>query len=194
MRKLTACIALLLILSLCSSAFAEGIQMIGGGNTSSVVENDVDLDNMKVNKTAKIEGFGEVTIIEAGWSDSLMYTNSYGNAYSWNSGAEADYLFLNVRILNTQKEAKEFLAEFGDVICDYGDGYQFKGWIRQFKKDTDKAHVFEKDTEKYEISPLYAGRYLVVVTLPNIVKESEKEPLSVTFKLGDNDFTYIFRE
>lgn len=82
----------------------------------------------------------------------------------------------------------------GDIICDYGDGYQFKGWYRQKESDTDAANDWYKDAqENYEIEPLYAGRYLVCVTLPNRVWTTE-DPLSVTFTIGGNEFTYHHRK
>ena len=182
--------ALLLVFSLLlnvSAAFASdvGIQIIGGPEEEST---PVSLDDMKVGETAKIDGFGETTILKADFFNNIYY----GRYSGWYSGDEAEYLYLKIKILNTQKKTMNYLNMFGDVICDFGDGYQFGGWYRQRKADTDDAYLYKEATDGYEISPLYAGQYFVVVTLPNFVVDS-KEPLSVTFKIGDNEFTYHHR-
>lgn len=181
---------MLLILSmmLTATAFADdtGIQVIGGPSAEST---PVSMDDMKIGKTVKIDGFGDVTILSAEWRDEI----AYGNDKSWYSGAEAEYLYLKLRILNTQKSAYDYAQVIHDIVCDFGDGYQFGGWYRQREDDTDSGYLYKDEKKSYEIAPLYAGQYGVIVTLPNLVVES-KEPLSVTFKIGDNEFTYHHRQ
>lgn len=190
MKKVFTWMLALLIMGCSMLAFAEdtGIQIIGGKEEAAEV---VNLDNMKVGETAKIEGFGDVTILSAEWTDQLRKGGQYSNPFC--AGSEAEYLYLEVRILNTQKKTTNYMQLFGDIICDFGDGYQFAGWIRQRQGDTDKERLYESSSDGYDISPLYAGRYAVVVTLPNYVVNS-KEPLSVTFKIGENEFTYHHRK
>lgn len=192
MKKLVSLI-LCLMMVLTSAALAEdtGIQIIGGPEVAAEV---VNLDDMKVGQVAKIEGLGEVQLLSAEWIDgfaSVTQTNSWG--YDYKSGPEAQYLRLNIRILNTNFTSKNYHAMFSDVICDYGDGYQFKGWYRQRENDTEDAYVFSDSKFSYDVSPLYAGRYIVCVTLPNVCVDSE-EPLSITFKIGENEFTYHERK
>lgn len=188
MKKILSILLILSMLLAAAAAFAEdtGIQVIGGPSAEST---PVSLDDMKIGKTAKIDGFGDVTILSAEWRDEIYYAR-----YEiWDSGAEAEYLYLKLRILNTQKSARDYAQEIHDIVCDFGDGYQFGGWFRQRKDDTDNGYLYKDAKASYEISPLYAGQYGVIVTLPNIVMES-KEPLSVTFHIGDNEFTYHHRK
>ena len=193
MKKIIALLLTLLIVGSSMAALAEdtGIQIIGGNDKPAEA---VNLDNMKVGETAEIEGFGEITITYADWRDSIGYRYSDGyRSLSWKSGAEAEYLYLKIRILNTQKKAQNYLNMFGDVVCEFDDGFQFAGWYRQREEDSDDGYLYESSTDGYDISPLYAGQYGVIVTLPNYVVDS-KAPLSVTFKIGENEFTYHHRK
>ena len=191
MKKILSILLILSMLLAAAAAFAEdtGIQVIGGPSAEST---PVSLDDMKIGKTAKIDGFGDVTILSAEWRDEIAYYPGYAATY-WASGAEAEYLYLKLRILNTQKSARDYAQEIHDIVCDFGDGYQFGGWFRQREDDTDDGYLYKNEKDSYEIAPLYAGQYGVIVTLPNLVVDS-KEPLSVTFKIGDNEFTYHHRK
>lgn len=191
MKKILSILLILSMLLAAAAAFAEdtGIQVIGGPSAESA---PVSLDDMKIGKTAKIDGFGDVTILSAEWRDEIAY-RAYGYYDSWHSGDEAEYLYLKLRILNTQKSARDYAQEIHDIVCDFGDGYQFGGWFRQREDDTDDGYLYKNEKDSYEIAPLYAGQYGVIVTLPNLVVDS-KEPLSVTFKIGDNEFTYHHRK
>lgn len=196
MKKLLAMILVLAVILSCPAAMASdtGIMIIGG--PESAASDAVDLDDMKVNQTVDIDGFGEVTIVKADWADRLPNV-SPGSYNSWEAGKEAKYLYIEIRILNTQKKAQNYHPMFGDIICDYGDGFQFKGWYRQKNSDVDDGSSdvrwYKDAQENYEIEPLYAGRYLVCVTLPNRVWSTE-DPLSVTFTIGENEFTYHHRK
>lgn len=188
MKKFLSMMLILSMLLAAAVAFAEdtGIQVIGGPSTEE--STPVSLDDMKIGKTVKIDGFGDVTILSADWCNGL-----YNTGNTWYSGDEAEYLYIRLRILNTQKSARDYAQEFHDIVCDFGDGFQFGGWYRQRKSDTDDGRLYNDAKASYEISPLYAGQYAVVVTLPNLVMES-KEPLSVTFHIGENEFTYHHRK
>lgn len=186
MKKLLAMILAFTLFLSCPAAMASdtGIMIIGGPD--SAASDAVDLDDMKVNQAVDIDGFGEVTIVKADWFNHVPKSD-------FSSGDEAEYLCIEVRILNTQKKAQNYHPMFGDIICDYGDGFQFKGWYRQRKSDTDNSYWYYNAQDNYEIDPLYAGRYLICVTLPNRVWTTE-DPLSVTFTIGENEFTYHHRK
>lgn len=79
-----------------------GIMIIGGPD--STASDAVDLDDMKVNQTVDIDGFGEVTIVKADWADQIGANRGW---HTFSSGAEAEYLYIDVRILNTQKKGTE---------------------------------------------------------------------------------------
>ncbi len=190
---------LVLVLSLilgCSAAIAEdpGIQFISGPATE---EDTVVLDNWKEGQTAKISGYADITLDSVAFVDQIEtdVSSGWGNLiYDYNSGSTAEYLRIRIHILNTKKTPFNFLKGFGDVICDYGDGYQFGGWARQEWLYRDRHWVVYKTADdSYEINPLYDGYFDVIVTLPNYVVES-KEPLSVTFSIGENEFTVHVRK
>lgn len=193
MKKIVAFVLALVMLasvSVVSYASDTGIQMIGGPTVAGN-EESVDLDNFKVGQVACIDGLGDVEFISAEWIDAFSAPEWTGNYYK--SGDEAEYLRLTIRILNTNKKEKNYLTMINDVLCEYGDGYVFKGWVRQKNKDADNAQVYDKAETSYDISPLYAGRYVICVTMPNLCVNSD-EPLSVSFKIGSSEFTYIHHE
>lgn len=193
MKKVFAFVlALVMLASVSAVSYASdtGIQMIGGPSSAGS-EESVDLDNFKVGQIAHIDGLGDVEFISAEWIDSFSSPGYLGDNYR--SGEEAEYLRLTIRILNTNKKEKNYLTMINDVLCEYGDGYVFKGWVRQKDKDTDDAQPFDKAETSYDISPLYAGRYIICVTMPNLCVNSD-EPLSVSFKIGSSEFTYIYHE
>ncbi len=192
-KVMSLLIAFVMCCSVYVLSFAEdtGIQLIGGPVSEEA--GDVKLDDMKVGQIAHIEGFGDVEILSAEWKNKFSRVDEYGNLYTkydYISGDEAECFRLNVRILNTNKKPMNYMTMIGDVICNYSDGYEFKGWKRQRNKDTDDSYAFYDVNTSYEITPLYAGRYIICVTLPNLCVDSN-EPLSVTFTIGNNEFTYI---
>lgn len=187
---------MLLILSmmLTATAFADdtGIQVIGGPEPEAET---VNMDDWKEGDTVKISDFADITLESVKFVDSIRGGGEWGWTDScYASGSESEYLRIRLFVLNTKKNAFNYLKVFGDVICDFGDGYQYAGWKRQELKYYDKEWIlYEKADQSYDISPLYSGYFDVVVTLPNYVVES-KEPLSVTFTIGENEFTINARK
>lgn len=213
MKKILLTLLVLTVLSTTSVALAEdtGIQIIGGPESEGET---VSLDDMLIGKTAHIEGFGDVTILSANIVDTIYTDIDYSSwDGSWEfhkpieSGSKAEFLEIRIDILNTQKQSVVYFEEFGDIICDYGDGYQFGGWARQertvvvdgysgttyYQKESPCTLPFFNADDSFPIDMLYTGNYLIAVTLPNTVCESD-EPLSVTFTIGDNEFTYYHRK
>jgi len=208
MKKVFSMILILLMLLGYSAAMAEdtGIQIIGGSETGAET---VNLDDWKEGDTARISGFGEITLVSCSFVDTIPYsvytsfnvisankTVSDGDAKeSFISGSAADYLRIRVHILNIQKKPFDYYKVFGDeILCTFGDDYKFGGWTRQERKVDDRFWVmYESKDSSYAIDSLYEGYFDVVVTLPNYVVNS-KEPLSVTFSIGDNEFTVHIRK
>lgn len=191
----------LTVLALMTPALADdtGIQIIGGPEDTAET---INMDDMKEGDTAQISGFGDITLVYTEFVDSIP-TDVYIDSWSYSdgtikesidSGSKADFLRIRLHILNTQKKSFDFKEVFGDVLCVFGDDYQFGGWVRQERKRADRFWTMYPDAEQsYSIDPLYEGYFDVVVTLPNYVVES-KEPLSVTFSIGDNEFTCNIRK
>lgn len=200
MKKILSLLLILSMLLGCAAAIAEdtGIQVIGGSEAEAET---VNLDDWKEGDTAEISGFGNITLVSCEFTDTIPYSvyldqYDYGKAKkSFKSGSSADYLRIRIYILNTQKKPFDFYKVFGDeIICTFGDDYKFGGWARQERKEGDRIWVmYESKDSSYAIESLYDGYFDVVVTLPNYVVSS-KEPLSVTFSIGDNEFTVNVRK
>lgn len=184
---LLACLLAALLLPGAALADDTGIQIISEPESASGYE-ALDMDDVKVDDVFLIDGFGDITIVSADWTNSIGITSGG----SIHSGDEAELFLIIVRIDNTQKKPVDFLKQFGDVICDYADGYQFGGWKRQAVLDGSRFKAYSEGSSK-EIDVLYTGYYCVGVTLPNRVMERD-EPLSVTFSIGNNEFTCNVRK
>ena len=199
MKKILSLVLAAVLLLGCSVTFAEGgddtgIQMIGGPEDDAA--ETVNLDDWKEGQTAEIPNFANITLVSVKFVDKIDYDYFLGSGTAaFESGTQAEYLRIRMQLLNTKKAAFNFLNEFGDVICMYGDGYQFGGWKRQefLWLNNEDWYVYEEADQSHEIDSLYQGYFDVVVTLPNYVVES-KEPLSVTFTIGESEFTVNVRK
>ena len=196
-RLLVLTLALLLFVTGIGLADDTGIQIIGGPEEDAA--ETVNLDDIKADDKVSISGFGDVTIRSAGFQDTI--TTRYGHGYGGinvidqiESGNQSEFYIINFRILNTQKESVDFTKRIGNIACNFGDDYQFGGWYRQRHQEPDEYWpAYDSSETSYKIRTLYEGRYVIAVTLPNHVRDS-KEPLSITFKLGDSEFTYHVRK
>jgi len=193
MKRLLALVLIAMMLCpVLATAFAEdtGIQMIGGPAFGEA--ETVNLDDMKVGKSVTIEGLGDVTIYKVEWVSEFKCQDD-----SWlMSGAEAEYLKIDLRIINKTQNAINYHSLIDNVVCNLevdGNEYVFSGWHRQTSGDDNDARTYRDKDKSYDINPLYAGRYNICMTLPNIVVDS-KEPLSVSFTIGTSEFTYHLRK
>jgi hypothetical protein len=193
MKKILSLVLAAVLLLGCSVTFAEGgddtgIQMIGGSQDDAA--GAVNLDDWKESETAEIPDFANITLVSVKFQDKI----EVDPWTRFESGAQAEYLRIRMHFLNTKKTAFNFLNVFGDVICNFGEGYQFGGWKRQeWLRNNKEWYVCEKAEDCSDIDPLYEGYFDVMVTLPNYVVES-KEPLSVTFTIGQSEFTVNVRK
>ena len=76
-----------------SAAFATdtGIQIIGGSGFET--QENIDMDDWKVDQTVVIPGFGEVTLVSVKVMDEIKAKESWDN---FRSGNEADYISLGI--------------------------------------------------------------------------------------------------
>lgn len=182
-----------------------GIMIIGGNEGEAET---VSLDDFKIGDIAEIEGYGEVGLNTAYWTDSLPRYNT-STRYGFNdwigldyyeSGPETKYLRLWLDVLNTSMTSHDFCKDFDKIICTYDDKYQFGGWVRQHDVIEDGKHslfVLNNKEGGTPVGVMYRGEYSVVITLPRDVYTrvtEEGKPLTVTFNLGENEFTYIWRD
>ena len=186
-KYLSLALLVCLLLSNGAACLAEdtGIQIIGG---PEVPAETVNLDDWKPGQTVDIQGFGELTFVSAEFVNRIENWSMDGIQ----SGNEADYLRLIVEILNTQTTDVDFYKLIDSGVCSFDDTYQFGTWKRQYMNMT-SDDVYQQKDQSHAISPMYRGKYIIVVTLPNDVVKSKK-PLSITFKIGDNEFTYHHRK
>lgn len=198
MKKILVSILLFVICLSVAYADDTGIQIIGAPEETAET---INMDDMKAGDTASIAGFADITLLSAEFVDFIptdafsdgFYNNGRG-ADNIDSGSKADFLRIRLNILNTQKKPFDFLEVFGDVLCVFNDEYEFGGWSRQENKEHDQYWVmYPKSDQSYPIDTLYEGRFDVVVTLPNYVVES-KQALSVSFSIGENEFTCNVRK
>ena len=165
-----------------------GIQIIGGPET---VAEAVNLDDWKVGQTVDISGFGEVTLVSADFVDEIYIRTNQIWEERFASYSEAEYLRLVVEILNTQTVEVDFFKQIDNGICTFDDTYFFGTWKRQY--ESLNGYPYGDKDRSFSINPMYRGKYIIVATLPNDVVKSKK-PLSITFKIGDSEFTYHHRK
>lgn len=185
MKKILVAILVLMTLLAATTALAEGVTVL---NAPKPVETEqVSMDDIKVGKPITVDGYGVITLTKAEWADWIDT-----DWHNFNSGGEAEYYVLTVEILNMQYAAVTF-QENCEIKADFGEGYVFGGWHRQYKSSI-SSEVGDEAGEKFAINPLYVGKYAFIVTLPNFVKDST-EPLSITVKLTDEvELTYHVRK
>lgn len=152
----------------------------------------VSLDDVKLGKEFKIEGFGNLTFTDYQVLDSVRYKTSGGwNTYE--SGEEADYVNLFADVLNTNVKPKDYLSDV-DVKAIYDDTYEYAGWAYQINYDGDKNTYLPHENDFFfSINPMYTGHYVYGATLPNAVING-KEELRLELKIDGNEMTYYIRK
>ena len=194
------------ILIIGANADDTGIIIIGGPETE---QETVTMEDFKVGDTVEIPGFAKVTLEDVWWMGSAGKYNTVTKKVDgiYDSGDEAAYLCIYLDVLNAKKERFNIYNEISDIVCTYDDEYQFGGWVREVYFDQGGSRVWRSMPEGRDIEPMYRGMYCVVVTLPNDIFRNvqqiktddypdpgEPKPLQIEFKIGDNEFTYIWRK
>lgn len=216
MKRIAALIIALMLVLVQFGAIAEmGVQIIGGPETET---EPVSLDDIKLDATVDIDGYGEITPTSFRTVDELLsyragtkyiqdeanYWDDYCVYYS--SGVEADYCLLNMDILNTQMRAVDFI-DGCTVVVTSDDSYQFAGWAYQYNYNNENysnhnsgCGIDDANTtcvidpsDNFPIDPMYIGHYVFGCTLPNRVI-SAKTPLKMVITIGGNEITYNIRK
>ena len=162
MRNFFAALLVLVVVILCSCAYAD----------------NMTFDSVTFNKDYKIKGYASVRLLGfkfvdayAQWDDgkasaeqrdtgavydhnrnhvhSKKPTGGYGgpgnriytNASYKDSGNEAEFAWLKVDIVNLQKSEASFMNDISVKII-YDDEYEYEGWIRQFNYDFSKSEIY----------------------------------------------------
>lgn len=192
MKKLLClALALMMLLGLSSIAFAAdmGVQVIGGPEAET---ESVNLDDLKMNEEAVIDGWGNLTITSCSFEDILKKYDKGGwsDGY-YSSGTEADYLLIRMDITNTTVKSKNFLSNV-EVKVIYDQDYEYAGWFYQYDYNKDNNRVIHSDNI-FSIDPMYAGHYVFGCALPNAIVNSKK-PLQMIITIGGNEITYNVRK
>lgn len=172
-----------------------GIQIIGEPEMEVV-----RIDDFQPGDVVPIEGYAKVELDPTCFTSKITTDGHYDPASdtwyrdaSLEAGEGARYLRLDLQMWNLHAEPFDFMPEFGDVVCSFGDGYRFKGWVRQLRLIDNHVWIpYESGDTSEELETMGWGRFMIAVTLPDYAVESE-EPLSVTFTIGENEFTYHHR-
>ncbi len=175
-----------------SMADGTGVVVICGPDISDQAHETINLDDLKEGQLVSIPGYADFRIEKIEFADWVEHTYDLGDIeYGYSSGESADFLRIRLWVLNTKTEPHDYYRDFGEILCDFADQYQFGGWLRQVGMKSKKP--YDSENKHYEIDPLYEGMYDVFVTLPNYVVGS-KDPLSVTFSFGGSEITCHIRK
>ncbi len=151
--------------------------------------------NIRSGETVVIDDYCEVSVYGTEWGEKFGKKNgSLGiYTYEYNAPLDAVYFVIGVKVLNTMKKAHNFRNDFGDVVCSYGDGYAFAGFVEEYSETENGLTMAKGRGVSTDVDPLYEKKFYVAVTLPKVVQDRVNEPLSVSFKLGGNEFLYRVR-
>lgn len=187
MKKATLLIIVMLLAMTALFAEEKGVTLISSPGSNN---EKGTLEDMKLNQSIKVDKFGKITLTEIKEVDSYGYQyNGYHHRDdNWNSGTEANYLYIKADILNTNKENYDYLKKCS-VTAYYDDGFVYSGWAEQFNWDNSKQYR----SDKFAIKPMYYGHYGFFVTLPNSVLE-DTAPLKIVVKMDNVEFTYYVRK
>lgn len=194
MKKLV-CLLLTLCL-LCGSAFAQdtGIRPRGNNNAPGILI----VAGAQLDCVYSAGGFGDIVIYNVEWMDSFISAKPDGSRHpdNFESGYDGEYLRISLRITNTTSYPIDYLPLIDNIICEYGSGYytvEYEGWSRQRLIDAlDNGMVYHDWNTSFPIYPYETGRYVICVTLPSNVVDT-RVPLTVSFDLGPNMFSYYVR-
>ena len=177
--------AMLLVLAV-SALADEGVKLIGG--PAEVGTESVSLDDLKLKADVEIPGYGIITAVEFSFVDQFRRYDGDGRDGWSQSGENADYAMLTFNMLNKRTTAMDFMFDITGIVVTYDDVYQYEGWC--YQRDYARSYPTKKF---YEISPMYECGFIIGCTLPNAVVKDTK-PLTLTFKLGENEITYNIRK
>ena len=201
MKKLVKALALvlaILTLTVSVNAFADddmGVVVLKAPETEEAVSGSQD--DMVLKAPVEVKNFGTVTIKSCDVYDALKKMTFSTYDYDVISGADADYLVLNVDILNTQTKDVNYLSDYkvsGKVVFD--DVYEYGIWFHQQNyndKHGEELDRYAADDRQLAVGPMYLGHYMIGCTLPNAVINSDA-PLSFHIFFGDTEIVYNVRK
>ncbi len=207
MKKMLALLVVLTLVPFTAFAADMGVQIIPGPEMET---EPVSLDDLKLEESAKIDGWGTITLTFCDFQDNLTQYNKgkhevAGNWSRFESGVEADYMILKADILNSTRTERDYLANV-EVKVIFDDDVEFAGWFWQYNWDNgvknsdwgdlngiqNKELVIDK-ADQFPIGPYYVGHYCFGCTLPNAIVNGE-EPLRMEITIDGNKITYNYRQ
>ncbi len=190
MKKLVTLLLSLLMLLSAACAQDMGVQLIGGPTPSP---ESTSLDDFHLQTPIEIEGWGIVEGIKYSVVD--IFKRVYRSDTNWTedirSGNEAQYVILQLDILNTALKGKNFLESFS-VKLIYDEVYEYGGW--GYQVDTNRnTEAPVTESMNFPIDPMYEGHYWFGCTLPNAIIESTK-PLQMIITIDQQEIIYNIRK
>ena len=155
------------------------------------------LDDVKLKSEIKIPGYATFTALACQTVNAFEYYlyNDWSSVRTSDSGVEAEYIIFDIAVKNITTAEIDFRNEIKDIRLSFenDDGtYVFGGTARQYNYNKSKTVVGNVDTG-FSIQPLYYGYYQIRFTIPNTVV-TEQGPITITFKLGENDVIFNYRK
>lgn len=174
-------------------ADTQNLGVISLNGNEEVETETVELDDMKLDETVSVAGFGDITAVSFDFLDKFR---SYTDASYWDAGYhvtnragdQEKYMVLKVKVLNTTTDAEKYLKEDCSVKVVYDDTYEYQGWFFQ-SFDDENPYAIDKPGDAAFIDPLYYGYYMFGCTVPNTVAEGNA-PLRMEIEFDGNEITY----
>ena len=162
----------------------------GAGNGEALY-----LDDLVLGAEYDVEGFGILKLNACSFADKLWHLDGKGysgsgDKYVYKSGADAEYLLLQIGIVNTGMEPRRYLPGVAVKAVSAGR-YEFEGWAHQYDWNKSKDSVLP-EALNFEIGMMYEGHYVFGCTLPNAVVNGDT-PLRIELTIGGHRFVYQVR-
>lgn len=184
---------LVLISAMNNKVLADSIITLGPTNPGGIVTNDSY--DIRLGETIIVNDYCEVSVYGADWGTGFG-KNAGGlgvYTYEYNAPMDSVYFVIGVKVLNTMMEAHNFRNDFGDVICTYGDGYSFAGFVEEYSETEYGLTMAKGRGVSTDVDPLYEKKFYVAVNLPKTVQDRVNEQLIISFSLGGTTFIYRVR-
>ncbi len=139
-------------------------------------------NNLQLGQTLHLDGIGDVTPLSC-----TYYNKLYSHKWEHKVAKNEQYLLFEVDILNTNRQAREYLPR-AEMKVFYDGYYTYQGEVQQLN-DTDTNYC---NSTEAELKPLYNSSYAFACKLPNAVINGDG-PLTLILTLDGVQLTYDVR-
>ena len=153
---------------------------------------NADLNDLKIAERTTVAGIGRIQITGFSQSDRLGYYpagNLRDTSQFYDSGSEAEYIFIRMCITNTEGYSIDYLTG-SNVEVVYDGNYRFGGWVQQYPEQSGDI-VFSAE-DRHSIVPGENGYFCFGCTVPNAVANNDK-PLEMHINLMGQEIVFNIR-